>query len=70
MISCNEFSATDTGTVGHVALAAWLQENLSQTFDTVLHEPLPRALLAILGDIAEFDAGPLSAVGELHGARL
>jgi hypothetical protein len=42
---------TDAGTIGHVAFAAWMQDNLSERFNTVLDEPVPQVLLAI------FDAG-------------
>ena len=45
------------GIVGHAAFAVWMQESLSQTFDTVLHEPLPPALLAIIDLETEADAG-------------
>ena len=38
----------NVGTIGHAAFAAWMQGTLSKRFDTVLHEPLPPALLAVL----------------------
>ena len=44
------------GVVSHTALSVWMQESLSQTFDAVLHEPLPPALLAILGPRTEDNA--------------
>ena len=38
----------NAGTVGHAAFAAWMKGTLSKRFDTVLQEPLPPALLAVL----------------------
>ena len=38
----------NVGIIGHAAFAAWMQGTLSERFDTVLHEPLPSTLLALL----------------------
>lgn len=69
MASLSELSVTNVGSVGHAAFAVWVQGGLSQTFDTVLHEPLPQTLLAVLDGKAEFSAASVSLQDELRGAR-
>ena len=65
----SELSVADVGTAGHAASTIWIQRNLSQTFDVVLHEPLPPALLAILDARAEADAASTSVQDELSHLR-
>ena len=48
MVFRDQLSLANVGAVGPAAIAEWIQGNLSEMFDTVLHEPLPQPLLAIL----------------------
>ena len=67
MVFHNQSLVADVCTVGHAAIAGWIQGSLSQTFDTVLHEPLPQALLAIFDAETESNATLTSAQDELSG---
>ena len=70
MASHRELSMTAAGVVGHAAFAAWMQDSLCQTFDTVLHEPLPHVLLAILDPETEGDADAIPGQGGPGCARV
>ncbi len=48
MVFHNEPSMMNVGVIGHAAFGAWMREALSKRFDTILHEPVPSVLLAIL----------------------
>jgi hypothetical protein len=65
MASCNEFSVTNLGDTGHAAFSVWVQVSLSRTFDAILHEPLPQALLAIVDKGTESNAALKPVHGEL-----
>ena len=69
MASHRELSMTTLDIVGHAAFAAWMHRRLSQMFDTVLHEPLPQALLAILDSRIAGNADSIPAQGEPGRAR-
>ena len=69
MVSHRELSMTTKGILGHAALALWMQESLSQMFDTVLHEPLPQALLVILDSKTEANAASIRVQDEPGHAR-
>jgi len=56
MVFHNEPSMMNVGIIGHAAFAVWMQGTLSKRFDTVLHEPMPPALLDILDGRAEANA--------------
>ena len=49
----------NVGAIGHAALGAWMRGTLSKRFDTILHEPVPPVLLAILDGGTEANAGPM-----------
>ncbi len=69
MASLRELSMVPADIVGHAAFAVWMRESLSQAFNTVLHEPLPQALLAMLDSRTEADADSIAGQGESYRAR-
>lgn len=54
----------NAGTISHAAIAAWMQDSLSRRYDTVLREPVPQALLAILDMRTEANAASRPVQGQ------